>query len=312
MTNMNDEDFERIASRKVSPLYISVHSTEPDIRSKMMRNKKAVKINEQLKFLYDNEIAFHSQIVLCPGINDGAILNKTIMDLAKLYPYAKTLSVVPVGLTDHRENLPKLKHVDEELARSVIKTIEKYRAKFKKEINDPFVYASDEFYSKANYEYPRYKVGEINAQKANGVGLFSDFLSEFEEAVKVLRIRSVEKRKVLITTGVSAYKEIKKCADKVTELVEGLEIETVKVVNRHFGESITVAGLLTGYDIIETVAKKRADVIFVPESSLRDNEDIFLDELTLRDVEKATGTRVEISPNDGYDFVEALIGGQLE
>ncbi len=312
MTNMSDEDFNRIKTRKVSPLYISVHTTDPEVRMKLMRNKKAVKINEQLKFLYDNKITFHSQIVLCPGINDGEIMKKTIEDLAKLYPYAKTLSVVPVGLTGHREKLPELKHVDKNSALEIIKTIEEYRKLYKKEKGEPFVYASDEFYSKAEISYPRYTVGEINAQKANGVGLFSDFLDEFEEAVKDISIKRVKNRKVILVTGTSAYPQIKKCTDILKEKIKGLNIEVIKVVNKHFGESITVAGLLTGYDIIEAVANKRADIIYVPESSIRDGEDVFLDGITLDELGNKTKTKVNISPNDGYEFVKAMAGGKIE
>ncbi len=312
MTNMSDEDFNRIVTRKVSPLYVSVHATDADVRMNLMRNKKAVKINEQLKFLYDNKITFHSQIVLCPGINDGEVMKKTIEDLAKLHPYAKTLSIVPVGLTGHRDNLPELTHVDKDTACKVISIIEAYRKKYKNEFGNPFVYASDEFYSKAGMEFPRYEVGEINAQKANGAGLFSDFLDEFEYAVDEINITEVEPRKVIITTGASAYAKINECAGLLCKKVKNLNIETVKVTNKHFGESITVAGLLTGCDIIEAVANKKADVLFVPESSLRDGENVFLDGMSLAELERKAKMNVEISPNDGYEFVKAMVGGKFE
>ena len=156
MTNMSDEDFDRVVSRKVSPLYISVHATDPEVRFKLMRNKKSRLINEQLKFLYNNKITFHSQVVLCPDINDADVLRRTIEDVAKYHPFAKTLSVVPVGLTGYREKLPELKHVDKKRAREVIQMIDEYRAKFSSSMGTPFVYASDEFYSKAELPYPRY------------------------------------------------------------------------------------------------------------------------------------------------------------
>ena len=310
MTNMSDEDFERVVSRKVSPLYISVHATDPEVRFKLMRNKKSRLINEQLKFLYDNKITFHSQIVLCPEINDGDVLKRTIEDMAKYHPYAKTLSVVPVGLTGYREKLPQLTHVDKERAREVIGMVEEYREKFSSSMGEPFVYASDEFYSKADLPYPRYAPGEINAQKANGVGLFSDFLEEFEMALNDLEESEVVPQKVILVTGASAYKEINKSAQRLLEKAPGLHIEVIKVINHHFGESITVSGLLTGCDIIEAVGEKKADVIFVPESSLRSDEDVFLDDMTLYDVEKALGCRVSMSPNDGYEFVRTIIGGE--
>ncbi len=312
MTNMSDKDFQRVVTRGVSPLYISVHATNPEVRFQLMRNKNAKLINEQLKFLYDNKIVFHSQIVLCPGINNGIVLEKTIEDMAELYPYAKTLSIVPVGLTEHRDNLPVLKPVDESLAKNVISTVDSYRQKFDAAMGTPFVYVSDEFYSKADLEYPRYVPGEINAQKANGVGLFSDFLDEFEMAVDEISSINKIKRKVILVTGASAYKQIEKCARKIMNKTDSIQIEVIKVKNNHFGESITVAGLLTGCDIIEAVGKKEADAVFVPESALRNNEEIFLDDLTIKDVEEAIGTNVLVSPNDGYDFVLALIGGNFE
>jgi len=308
MTNMSDEDFSRIATRKVSPLYISVHATDPEVRYELMRNKKARDINKQLEFLYENQIHFHSQIVLCPGVNDGEALKKTIEDMAKLYPYAKTLSVVPVGLTTHRRGLPKISHVDMETARTVINLVNDYRNIFDKKIGEPFVYISDEFYSKAKLEYPRYKQGEINAQKANGVGLFSDFLDEFEYAIDEFEGKKVRRSNLILVTGVSAYKEIKKSAKKLEAKFEGITIEVIKAYSRRFGESITVAGLLTGYDIIEAVGNKKANAIFVPESALRDVENVFLDDMTVLEVEKAIGSKVMISPNDGYEFVKVLIG----
>jgi putative radical SAM enzyme (TIGR03279 family) len=289
-----------------------VHATDPEVRFQLMRNKKSRLINDHLKFLYDNKISFHSQVVLCPDINDKKVLEKTIEDLARLYPYAKTLSIVPVGLTGYRDNLPILKHVDEKKAREVIVTVNHYREKLEAELGNPFVYVSDEFYSKANLDYPRYKQGEINAQKANGVGLFSDFLDEFEIAFERINGIEIKPRKVIIATGASAFAKIRECADILSDKVEGLIIETVKVINEHFGKSITVAGLLTGYDIIKAVANKKADILFVPESALRDGENVFLDGMTIEELKRQTGISIEISPNDGYEFAEAMIGGPLE
>ena len=311
MTNMSEDDFKRIATRKVSPLYISVHSTDPEVRFKLLRNKRAKLIGEQLKFLYDNKITFHSQIVMCPGINDDSDLDKTIQDMAKLYPYSKTLSVVPVGLTSHRASLPELKHVSQSIAGETISKVDGFREKFMKSLGEPFVYASDEFYSKAGLDYPRYAPGEINAQKANGVGLFSDFLEEIEYALEELGEGAGAARSAVLVTGVSAYGEISKIAKKLDDKFKDLKITTVKARNGRFGESITVAGLLTGYDIIEAVGKIKADAVFVPESSLRDGLDVFLDDKTIEDVQKAIGSKVLVSPNDGYEFVKLLAGGKF-
>lgn len=309
MTNMSNKDFQRIASRRVSPLYISVHASDFDVRNELLKNKRAKEIISQLQFFYNNEISFHSQIVLCPDINDGEILDKTIEDLAKLYPYSKTLSIVPVGLTKYRENLPSLTPVNEDIAKTIIDKVNKFRQKFAEELGTPFVYAADEFYSKARLDFPRYDKGEINAQKANGVGLFSDFISEFETAIIELKDITIKKRSIILATGVSAYTEIKKLCEILADTVTNLDIEVIKTNNLHFGDSITVAGLLTGQDIINAVGKKNVDAVFIPESSLRNDKKIFLDDLTLKDVKKAIGSCVIISPNDGYEFAMSLVGG---
>ena len=311
MTNMSENDFNRIATRKVSPLYISVHSTDPEVRFKLLRNKRARLINDQLKFLYENEITFHSQIVMCPGINDGPDLDKTIMEMAELYSFAKTLSVVPVGLTAHRANLPELRQVDQSTARDTISRVDAFREKFAKKLGEPFVYVSDEFYSKAGLDYPRYSPGEINAQKANGVGLFSDFLDEIDCALEEDEEQTSAARSVILVTGVSAYGEILKIAGRLADKYKNLDITVIKAHNIRFGQSITVAGLLTGYDIIEAVGGKKADAVFIPESSLRDGVNVFLDDKTVQDVEKAIGSKVIISPNDGYEFVKILTGGKF-
>lgn len=308
MTNMSDDDFDRIVTRNVSPLYISVHATDQDVRVEMMHNKNAAKILEQLTYLYNNKIAFHCQIVLCPGINDGKVLNKSIRDLRKFYPYCKTVSVVPVGLTKYREGLRELTPVTSEYANEFIDKIDEFRAKYKSELDNPFVFVADEFYSKASRDFPQYELGEINAQKANGVGLFSDFVREFEFAIEELTDVNIEKRNVIILTGVSPYKKIKSMCDILMDTVENLEIEVIKAINNHFGESITVAGLLTGKDIIDAIGDKKADAVFIPSSTLKSDENVFLDDMTLKYVEKEIGSCVIISPNDGYDFAINVCG----
>ncbi|MCK5128224.1 MAG: DUF512 domain-containing protein [Clostridiales bacterium] len=307
MTNMTEVDFQRISSRKVSPLYISVHATDPDVRYDLLKNKNARKIMEQLKYLYDNKITFHSQIVLCPGINDGEVLNQTIEELASYYPYAKSLSIVPVGLTEHRGNLPLLKPVDEQYAGKTIDIVNEYRIKYKKDLSDPFVYVADELYSKANREYPKY-TDDISSQKANGVGLFSDFLQEFESALKELENYDANHRNIVVVTGVSSYSKIKEMCKVLQETVKNLKIDVIQVVNQHFGASITVSGLLIGKDIIKSLGKSQVDTIFIPESTMRNIENVFLDNMTIKDVEKETGSCVILSPNDGYDFAISLSG----
>lgn len=308
MTNMDDKDFKRIKTRKVSPLYISVHATDSNIRYNLLKNKNADKLMEQLKFLYDNKITFHSQIVLCPNINDGKVLEKSIEDLSNYYPYAKTVSIVPVGLTKYRDNLPEIKAVDKNYANKIIDEIEKTRKKYLKKIDTPFVYIADEFYSKAEKEFPNYEMDDISAQKANGVGLFSDFTEEFFQAVNDLKNIKIDKREVILITGVSSYKKIKSMCEILEKEVDNLKIKVIKVINHHFGESITVSGLLTGKDIINAVGMQNADIVFIPSNSMNYNEEIFLDDMNIKDIEKAVGSCVIMSSDDGYDFVLNLIG----
>ena len=308
MTNMTNDDFFRIASRKVSPLYISVHATDKDVRVKLLNNKKASKIMEQLEFLYEKKITYHCQVVLCPGINDKKVLEKTMKDLAKLYPYAKSLSVVPVGLTKHRQGLAKIKSVDKIYAKKTIQLIENYREKFVAELGTPFVYIADEFYSKAEIDYPLYINEDISAQKANGIGLFSDFIEEFKLALDELEGYDARNRKVALATGVSAYSEINKLCKQLEDKVENIKMEVIKTINNYFGDSITVAGLLTGNDIIKAVGINNIDALFIPSSALKANENIFLDDMSINDLENELKTCVIISPNDGYDFAMAVSG----
>lgn len=309
LTNLDDEDIDRIIARGASPLYLSVHATDPDVRVRMMSNPNAGRIMDQLKKLTAGGIMLNCQAVICPGYNDGAILDKTIKDLSSLYPMVRNLAIVPVGLTKHRKHLAELKQVDEPIAKGIVEQVEAHAKRLEKEIEDRFVYLSDEFYSRAALPYPSYPEGGHNEQISNGVGLFYEFTQGFEEALEDLHHTMEAPKHVLLITGTSASTEFQRLAEKLMSRVKNLKIEVLTVVNQFFGSSVTVAGLLTGHDIKDAVGDRKADAICVPGTALKDREDIFLDNMTILDLEQSLGIPIRISPTDGYDFVHALTDG---
>ena len=312
LTNINDSELERIVRRQASPLYISVHAVDSAVRSKMMLSKKAGKIKEQLEYLAKNKIIMHTQVVLCPGINDGKVLDETIEYLYNLYPYVRTLAVVPVGMTGHRNNLPKLTGVDQSKAMEVIKTVEKYNRIFKSQKQINFVFASDEFYSKAHLPYPRFSGGEHYPQLSNGVGMFSELESEFEEALEIYKedIAGINTaKKIILVTGVSAYDKINAMFNQIKKMAANLPLQVIKIENHNFGSTITVAGLLCGNDIAQQLKNKECDVIIVPASTLKDGKNVFLDDTNIDFLEKELNVQVLVQDIDGYAMIETLLHG---
>ena len=310
LTNLKDAELERIVKRHASPLYVSVHAVDENIRSKMMRSKKAGKIKNQLEYLAKNKIIVHTQVVLCPGINDGKVLEETIEYLYSLYPYVRTLAVVPVGLTQHRDNLPNLKPVDEKSASQVIKTIEKYNEIFQKDKQINFVFASDEFYSKAHMPYPHFTDGEHYPQLSNGVGMFSELDNEFDEAINFYKndIELINSEKTFaVVTGVSAYDKINEMFMRIKSIAKHLKINVVKVKNYNFGSTITVAGLLCGEDIAEQLKNIKSDVIIVPASTLKDGKNVFLDDTDVEFLHTTLNAEVLVEDIDGYAMIETIL-----
>ena len=312
LTNVSEKELNRIVNRNASPLYISVHAVDGQVRNKMMVSKKADKIKEQLSFLAKNKIIMHTQVVLCPDINDGKILDETIEFLYSLYPYIRTLAVVPVGLTGHRDNLPGLKPVDSKKAKVTIKKIQEYNKKFQEEKNINFVFASDEFYSKASLPYPVFDTGEHYPQLSNGVGMFSELTNEFDAALETYQdeINAINSEKrIVAVTGVSAYVKIVSMISQVITLSTKLNMKVVQIKNRLFGESITVTGLLSGKDIVNQLKYIPCDVIIVPASTLRDGKNVFLDDTNVEYIEKELNARVIVQEIDGYAMIEAILEG---
>ncbi len=287
LTNITPKEKERILSQKLSPLYISVHTTNNELRRKMLGNQKAPDILKLITEFTAQNIRLHVQIVLCPGLNDGEELSNTIKDLQKFYPYISSIAVVPVGLTKHKK--AGVKPVEQKDAIEIIEMVKKFRRRLKKRHGDPLVYLADEFYIKAGAPFPLLKSYGDLAQIENGVGL----VPVFQQCSKSVRIpKKIEPRKVAVITGVSFMPYLEEFAKKL-KVIDGLSLDVIKVENKFFGPAVTVAGLLTGKDILKTVlGKTKADCLLVPDIVLKEGTDMLLDNVTLRDLEESLGMNV--------------------
>ncbi|KXZ39567.1 putative radical SAM enzyme, TIGR03279 family [Alkalithermobacter thermoalcaliphilus JW-YL-7 = DSM 7308] len=308
LTNMDENDIDKIIKYKISPLNISVHTTDSELRVKMLNNKNAGKIYDIMKRLAKANIQMNCQIVLCPGINDGKYLEKTIEDLAKLYPNVNSVAIVPVGVTKFREGLENLDTFDKESATKVIEYISCKQNQFLKTINTRFVFLSDEFYVLADKKRPSFDEYEGFVQLENGVGLMTKFEEEVNRYLTFVSVRLKTKRKVTIVTGKSAYNFIKNISEKIMNNIEGLQINVYKIENTYFGESITVSGLVTATDIINNLKDKNlGDMILIPKSMLKQDEDVFLDDYTIDDLEKILNVKIIPCEVEGRTFIRKLL-----
>lgn len=288
LTNLSASDKKRIMAQKLSPLYVSVHTTNNDLRRKMLGNPKAPNILNEILELTACKIRLHTQIVLCPGLNDGEELSRTIKDLQKFYPYVVSIAVVPVGLTKYRK--AGIKPVEKSDAIKALETVKNFRRRFKKRHGDPIVHLADELYLKAGAAFPPFKeYGEL-PQIENGVGMISSFLHCSKKIKLPKKIKPV---KAAVLTGASFMPYLEEFAGKLKS-IEGLGLDVFKVENKFFGPSVTVAGLLTGKDILKTIVGKiKADYLLLPDVMLKEGSDMFLDNVTLNDIEESLGIRVK-------------------
>ncbi|MBI5740277.1 MAG: DUF512 domain-containing protein [Nitrospirae bacterium] len=288
LTNLSEADKKRIIEQRLSPLYVSVHTTNHDLRKKVLGNARAENILKDVLELTAHKIKLHVQVVLCPGINDGEELSRTIKDLLKFYPYIASIAVVPVGLTKYKKS--QIRPFEKAEAVKVVETVKLARARFRKRHGDPVVYLADEFYIRAEMPAPPLKDYGDLPQIENGVGLVSSFL---QSAKKLKLPKKIEPLKAAVFTGASFMPHLEDFAKKMNT-IEGLDLEVFKVENKFFGPTVTVTGLLTGKDIIKTIGgKTRADCLFVPNVTLKYGSDVFLDDFTLKDVEECLGMRVK-------------------
>lgn len=297
LTNLSEEDVDRIIRMRLPRINISVHSVNPEIRSRLLNHKNADVMPFIRKFA-EAGITMDCQVVCCPGINDGDDLDNTINTLAEYYPWVQSLSVVPVGLTKYREHLPNLTRFDKISAEEMIVKIEEHQKKFLSKSGTRFVYASDEFYVKAEHEIPPASVYENFLQIENGVGLLASLISEFEEN----RHRFVKSpSKKTIATGVSAAPYIRELVNSVTD-----NVEVVAIKNHFLGETITVAGLTTAGDLTAQLkGRNLGSELLIPRVMLN-HDMVFLDDKTVGDVENELNVKVTAVENDGYDLIKKI------
>lgn len=312
LTNLEEKDIDRIIKMHLSPINVSVHTTNPELRVQMMKNPRAADSLEYLGKLAKAGIAIHAQIVLCPGINDGPELERTFDDLERLGPSVESAVCVPVGLTKYRDSLPKLKPYDRESALGVIDIVDRVRAGMTEKRGDPFCYAADEFYIKAGIPMPGYEYYGDFTQLEDGVGLCAMLRHDFEEFLDSFDPINSE-RTVTIPTGKAAYGLIRDLADEAEEKYDGLRINVVPIENVFFGEMITVTGLITGGDIVSQLSgRDLGDEVLVCESMLRYENDRFIDDMTTDELENSLGCHTKYVPNDGYMLLAAMLGEETE
>ncbi|MGH8015722.1 MAG: DUF512 domain-containing protein [Candidatus Zixiibacteriota bacterium] len=294
LSNTTDEDIERIISQRLSPLYVSVHATDDKLRRCMLRNEKLAPIIPRLKYLGDNGITIHSQVVLCPGINDGDQLGRTIEELAGLYPAVETLAVVPVGLTKYRDKLAKLRTYHKNEAREIIAYVNARQEKLSESLGTRFVWPSDEFYVIAEQEFPPLAFYEEMNQFENGIGMVREFITKFKRRRHKLRGIQSDK-KALFLTGSSAFPFMSKEILPFLTDELGLQVELDLLPNRFWGEAVTVSGLLTGQDLLRHARYNAArfDALVLPPNCLN-NDSLFLDNLTLEQFKSALGKPVYV------------------
>ncbi|MBQ7032620.1 MAG: DUF512 domain-containing protein [Clostridia bacterium] len=305
LTNVKDEEIDKVLRMRLEPINISVHTTDPDLRCRMLNNRHAGRALRHIRRLYDGGLHMNGQIVLVPGVNDGAQLDKTISDLSEFSPYMQSVSVVPVGLTRHREGLPHLDAFTKETAAEVLRQVTSWQETLLKTIGTRFIYASDEFYLLAEKPVPPEENYEGYAQIENGVGLLRSLEEEFVEALA--ENPEAKTRHVSIITGCAAEPLMQKLAALAMKRFPRLKIDVFAVKNRFFGESITVAGLLTGQDIAaQLAARNLGQAAYFSEAMLRDGTDVFLDDMTVSQLSKALGIPVFPVKCDGFALWDAL------
>ncbi|MBR5712635.1 MAG: DUF512 domain-containing protein [Lachnospiraceae bacterium] len=307
LTNISEEELDRICFYKLSPMNISVHTTNPELRCKMLHNRFAGTIVEKLRRLKEAGITMNGQIVLVKGHNDGDELERTIHDLTEFLPNMQSLSVVPVGLTRYRDHLPKLETFKKDDARDVLARIGKWQKICLEYFDTRFVYASDEWFLTAELPLPEEEEYEGYPQIENGVGMIRSLRQEVEDELSYCECDEDE-HLATVVTGTLAAPVIEELCARVKEKFPGLKYEVVAIVNHFFGETITVSGLLTGSDIIDQMKdKKILGRLLLPENLLRSGETVLLDDMTVADIENALQTRVRIVKSEGYDFVDSLV-----
>lgn len=304
MTNIDDKELDRIIRRKVSPLFISVQCTDPEMRVKLLRNPHAAKIMDNLRLLKANGIRFHAQVVLCPGWNDGDILRKTLEDLETLRPAIQSIALVPIGLTKFRDGLPYIKPYDRQMATELIESMRPYQERFLREIGTRLVFPSDEFYCLSGLPLPTDEEYEDYPQIENGVGMLRMFETDLAYAAEDFPMEETAPRRICIATGTSVAPFLRELANRYAP--RGTQVEVRPIVNRFFGETVTVTGLITGQDLVAQCQDVDADEIMIVRSMIRAEGDLFLDDMSIDEVRRQLPCPLRITENSGEGFWRAI------
>ncbi|MHB1418851.1 MAG: DUF512 domain-containing protein [Bacillota bacterium] len=318
LTNLRESELDRIISMRLSPLYISVHTTNAELRQKMLSHRRAGALMDQIKRLTAAGITIHAQIVLCPGINDGPQLLSTIEDLAQFWPEMASVAAVPVGLTSHRKGLYPLRPYTRDEAAAVIDLITAFQKQSLEKLDTRLVFIADEFYLKAGQEVPASVEYEGFPQLENGVGLVRRFRDTYDETKPLLPGKVPAPRRVALITGVSAGPVVSEIAADLSQCVTGLEITVLPIPNHFFGPTVTVAGLLTGSDLIRGWRDHTSndtngiDEVLIPDVMVREGTDIFLDDMSIEQVQEQIALPLRVIGNSARDLVEAALGCSLE
>lgn len=307
LTNLTQKDIDRIIKMKLN-INVSVHTTNPELRCKMMHNRFAGETLKYLKQMTDAGLKLNCQLVLCPNINDGDELERTLSDLGKLMPNISSVAGVPVGLSKYREGLYPLESFTKESANRVIDTMKKYQDRFLEQYGTRMVFPSDEFFLLAERELPSAEYYEDYPQFENGVGMLRSIIDEFNDALN-LADDLTEPRKVSIATGYSPYPIISQLVNKANQRWNNLSCEVYPIRNDFFGEKITVTGLITAQDLIKQLkGKDLGQELLLSKSMFKIDEDIFLDDITLEDLEKELNIKVRKIDNDGFALLDGILG----
>ena len=319
LTNMSDHDLDRIIQYHLSPINISFQTMNPELRCKMLNNRFAGEALKKVDRLNEAGIEMNGQIVLCKGVNDGEELAFSIREMMRYIPNLQSVSVVPVGLSKYRDGLFPLEPFTREDAREVLSTIHYYQNESYQKYGNHFIHASDEWYITAERDFPEEERYDGYIQLENGVGMMRLFIEEFEEAVKHLEGKPME-RTLTIATGKLTYPTICQFAERLTKLYPGLVVHVYAIRNDFFGETITVSGLITGQDLVKQLLEYKewgvdlGETLLIPSNMLRTGEEVFLDDMTVQQVEEVLGMHLTAIEPGGQDFVDAVLdeGYQME
>ena len=308
LTNLKEREVDRIIKMHISPINISVHTTNPELRVKMMGNRFAGKSLDILYRFAKAGIKLNCQIVLCRDINDGEELDRTLKDLTSLWPSVQSVAVVPLGLTKYRQGLYPLTGYDSETARAVVRQLERWGDRCEQKYGQRICYAADEFYLKAQLPIPPAPFYGDFDQLENGVGLMASLKQEFLDALEDF-VPPASSRKVTLATGVAAHPFLDTLLDELRQRCHNLTCNVVPIVNDFFGDTITVAGLVTGGDLLKQLrGRELGDALLLPDVMLRREGDIFLDDVSLEELSEALQIQIITVQNDGYAMLDAVVG----